>query len=253
MAEHTLRLPGTTPIAPSDWLQRDEVFAAQMACRDRLIAERPEAVHALLPDAQAAAAELRDAVIAALQGVAGYAQVPGGMRRPDGIEVPFDGPPLVAAGRLVQEDLCLLEKPEGAEEHVLTGAILCFPSNWTLEQKLGRSLSRIHLPVEPYDKNIARRVQRMFDLVRPEAPVMRANLLIHGAHDLHNPRREFEGHRPAPSEARFVRVERQVILRLPVTRAVVFSIHTYMVPAEALTAAQRTKLAEVRPGVFAAV
>jgi hypothetical protein len=253
MEAHTLRLPGTGPIDPADWLQRDEVFAEQMAYRDRLIAERPEAVHALLPGAEAAAAELRDAVIAAVAGAPGYMRTAAGMRRPDGVEVPLDGPPLVVAGRLAQEDFCLLEKPEGAEEHVLTGAILCFPSNWTLEQKLGKGLARIHLPVEPYDENVARRVQRMFDMIRPEAPLMRANLLVYGAHDLHNPRREFERHRPAPGEARFVRVERQVLLRLPASRAVVFSIHTYLAPTGALTEAQRAKLAEARPGVFAAV
>ena len=38
MAAHTLRLPGTVPIALEDWLQRDEVFGPQMALRDRLIA-----------------------------------------------------------------------------------------------------------------------------------------------------------------------------------------------------------------------
>ena len=39
------------------------------------------------------------------------------MRRPDGVLVPLDGPPLITAGRLVQEDLCLLEKPDGEAEH----------------------------------------------------------------------------------------------------------------------------------------
>jgi hypothetical protein len=137
MADHTLRLPGTVPIVLNDWLQRDEVFAAQMALRDRLIAERPEAVHALLPEGEAAAAELLATVLAHLGGVAGYARTGVGMIRPDGVEVPLEGAPLVAAGRLVQEDLCLLDKPAGAAEHVLTGAVLCFPSNWTLAQKLG--------------------------------------------------------------------------------------------------------------------
>ena len=59
--------------------------------------------------------------------------------------VPLDGPPLIAAGRLVQEDLCLLEKPEAAAEHVLTGAILCFPSNWTLAAEAGQG-ARAHPP-----------------------------------------------------------------------------------------------------------
>lgn len=251
MAEHTLRLPGTTPIALSDWLQRDEVHAEQMAYRDRLIAERGAEVHGLLPGAEPAAGELLATVLAHLDGVAGYRREASAMRRPDGVLVPLDGPPLIAAGRLVQEDLCLLEKADGAAEHRLTGAILCFPSNWTLAEKLGHGLARIHLPVEPYDANIARRVQRMFDLIRPEAPVMRANLLIYGRHDLYNPRREFDRHRPAPGGGRFVRVERQTILRLPRTGAVVFSIHTYMLTPEVLSAEQRAKLAEALPGAFA--
>lgn len=252
MAGHTLRLPGTTPIDPADWLQRDEVFAEQMAWRDALIAGRGPEVHALLPGAEPAAEELLGAVLAHLEGVPGYRRTGAAMRRPDGVLVPLDGPPLLTAGRLVQEDLCLLEKAEGAAEHRLTGAILCFPSNWTLAEKLGHGLSRIHRPVEPYDETLARRVQRMFDTIRPEAPVMRANLLIYGAGDLWNPRREFERHRPPPGEGRFVRVERQTMLRLPLTRAVVFSIHTYMVEPVALTPEQREKLDEARPGAFAA-
>lgn len=250
MAEHTLRLPGTQPIAPEEWLQRDDAFAAQMALRDRLIAERPAAVHAMSGGARPAAEELLALVLAHLDGVAGYARAGDTLRRPDGVAAPLDGPPLIAAGRLVQEDLLILEQPEAAAEHVLTGGILCFPSNWTLAEKLGRGLARIHLPVDGYDDGIARRVQRMFDLLRPEAPLMRANMLLYGEAKLYNPRREFDRHRPAPGAARYIRVERQVLLRLPVTRAVVFSIHTYMVRPEALSDAQRARLELVRPRAF---
>ena len=58
MADHTLRLPGTVPIDPADWLQRDEVFAAQMAERDRLIADHPAEVLAMAGSARPAAEEL---------------------------------------------------------------------------------------------------------------------------------------------------------------------------------------------------
>ncbi|MBP7243031.1 DUF3445 domain-containing protein [Amaricoccus sp.] len=250
MEDHMMRLPGTGPIALADWLQRDDAFAAQMACRDRLIAERTAEVHALLPGAEAAAAELHDLVLAHLDAAPGYAQAPGAVLRPDGVRVPLDGPPLLVAGRLVQEDLCLLDKAEGEAEHRLVGAILCFPSNWTLSQKIGRTLGRIHVPIESYDAGIARRVQRMFDLIRPEAPVMRANLIVYAEGDLFNPRPEFERHTPDPGTGRFVRVERQTILRLPETRAMVFSIHTWMVALSALTPEQRARLAAVRPGAF---
>lgn len=252
MADHTLRLPGTVPIALAEWLQRDDVFAEQMAARDYLIAERPAAVHAVADAARPAAAELLALVLAHLDGVPGYAREGEAMRRPDGVLVPLDGEPLVVAGRLVQEDLVLLERPEGGDEHVLTGAILCFPSNWTLAEKFGKGLVRIHLPVERYDESIARRVQRLFDAIRPEAPIMRANLLLYSDPALFNPRHEFARHTPDPGAAEFVRVERQTLLRLPETRAVVFSIHTYMVRPADLTPEQRVKLAEVRPGAFVA-
>src|SRR6188474_3201675 len=146
MAEHMLRLPGTVPVPLADWLQRDEVFAEQMAARDYLIAERPAAVHAIADGARPAAAELLSVVLAHLEGVPGYVREGATMRRPDGVLVSLGGEPLIAAGRLVQEDLVLLERPEGADEHLLTGAILCFPSNWTLAEKFGKGLVRIHLP-----------------------------------------------------------------------------------------------------------
>jgi dimethylamine monooxygenase subunit A len=251
MAAHTLRLPGTGPIDPADWLQRDDAFAPQMACRDRLIAERPEAVHAMTDPCRPGAEELLAVLLDHLARDPGYVREGEAIRRPDGVLVPLVGPPLLVAGRLVQEDLCLLDKPEGGDEHLLTGAILCFPSNWTLAQKLGHPLSRIHLPIEVYDATMARRVQRLLDLLRPEAPLMRANLLLYGEPALFNPRPEFARHTPEPGGARFVRVERQVLLRLPASRAVVFSIHTYMVRPEALTPEQRARLEAVRPEALA--
>ncbi len=251
MADHTLRLPGTQPIDRADWLLRDEVFADQMAYRDALIADRPAFVHAMAESCRPAAEELLAEVLSDLARVPGYVRDGATLRRPDGVTVPLDGPPLLVAGRLIQEDLVVLEKPEGAEEHHLTGAILCFPSNWTLSEKFGKGLARIHLPVESYDENIARRVQRLFDGIRVGQPIMRANLLIYGRTDLHNPRHEFARHHPDPGDARYIRVERQTFLRLPTTRAVIFGIHTFMVAPDALTPEQRTRLDEVRPDALA--
>lgn len=249
MEAHMLRLPGTVPIAPEDWLQRDEAFAAQMAERDRLIAEAAAEVHAMAETARPAADELLDLVLAQVERAPGYLREPGAVRRPDGDAVPLEGPSLLVAGRLVQEDLVILEKADGEPEHRLTAAILCFPSNWTLAQKFGMALTRIHLPVDAYDEGVAKRVQRLFDAVRPEAPLMRANLVPYAHANLHSPRPEFDRHQPA--EVRYVRSERQTLLRLPETRAVVFSIHVYQVPIESLTGAERARLEAVRPDWFA--
>jgi hypothetical protein len=251
MADHTLRLPGTVPIDPADWLQQDEVFALQMAERDRLIAERPEEVLAMPEAARPAAEELLALILARLTDAPGYAREGEAVRRPDGVVVPLGGPPLAVAGRLVQEDLVILERADGEAEHRLTAAVLCFPSNWTLAQKLGMPLVRIHLPVDAYDETVARRVQRLFDAIHPGAPLMRANLIPYAQASLHSPRPEFSRHSPGPGEVRFVRVERQTLLRLPETRAVVFSIHVYQVPLAAIAGEERERLEAVRPQWFA--
>ena len=86
----------------------------------------------------------------------------------------------------------------------------------------------IHIPVPQYDEGIARRVQRLFDGVQVGRPLWRANSLWHGFPDLHQPKSESLPRRSYGPDAPYFRSERQVIMRLPETRAVVFSIHTFV-------------------------
>ncbi|TMV13290.1 heme-dependent oxidative N-demethylase family protein [Arenibacterium halophilum] len=218
------RLPGVAPLDMEDWLIADEAFAGQMARRDRLLTTQPDTVRALDRSAQAAAEEVLDMALAQAYPGAGV-----DVTRHDGIHVPIDRTdPLLTLGRLVQEDVCILQKQ--GDEHVLTGAVLCFPASWSLDEKFMRPLARIHEPVDTYDTDMARRVQRLFDGVRPGRPLWRCNAIWYDDAELHQPRREGV-RRAAPSRdtAAFLRSERQCILRLPETGAVVFSIHTYVV------------------------
>lgn len=235
------RLPGILPFDRAEWLELDEAYAGQMAERDRLIAERPSDVLALADGVWPAAAELYRTVLADLPGL-GFRLSPTAAVRPDGVAVPLDPDrPLLTLGRLVQEDLCLME-PGGQGEHVLTGAVLCFPASWTLAEKIGRPLIRIHAPVRDYDAGVAPRVQRLFDAIRPERPLWRMNYNRYMTADLFQPRREGEP-RPRPAgPAPYLRSERQCLLKLPETGAVVFSIHTYVVAMEALPETARVAL-----------
>ena len=228
------RLPGILPLDPDDWLRVDEAYGAQMAERERLIAERPEAVMAALPGSEPAVAELFAAVTARLPGL-GFAAEGDGWRCPDGRFVARTGAPLAVLGRLVQEDLVLLQ--DGSDgHHVLTAAVLCFPASWTLSEKIGRGLPGIHNPVAAYDGALAQRVQRLFDAVRPGQPLWRGNVLDYTDPALFQPRREDEK-RPRDTARRgYIRSERQVVMRLPETRAVLFAIHTYLVRRETLSA-----------------
>ena len=232
------RLPGVQPLDPADWLLVDDAFAGQMALRDDLIATAPEQVHAQHPKARAAAVELLETVLAVLADRPGFTRSGDSLCRPDGVTVPLNpAAPLLTLGRLVQADWCLLQ-PEGGA-HVLTGAILCFPASWRLADKIGRPLPAIHAPVPEYDAPLAARVQRLFDGVRAGAPLWRANLLAYADPTLHQPLPEGTPRPPVPAPAPYLRSERQAIARLPRTGAVVFSIHTAVVPRAALTPAQR--------------
>ncbi|MEZ5751126.1 MAG: DUF3445 domain-containing protein [Paracoccaceae bacterium] len=226
------RLPGIQPLDPEDWLRVDDAYAGQMAERERLISTHPDLVHALLPHARPAAEELLEVVLDRLSAL-GFTAEGQAWRCPDGRLVNVDhAHPLLTLGRLLQNDFCLLH--EGPEGHILTGAILCFPASWTLAQKLGRNLLGIHVPVAGYD-TLAPRVQRLFDAIRPERPLWRANVLDYVDPALFQPRREDES-RPRREDGAFIRSERQCLLRLPRSNAVVFSIHTYLVRRDTLTA-----------------
>lgn len=223
------RLPGVAPLVAEDWIIVDDAFAAQMALRRRLIAERRADVIALDEAARPAAEELLNAVLQALASRDDYRVEPGHVTRPDGVTVALErDDPMGTIGLLVQQDFCLMEK-RGAE-HVLTGAVLCFPANWTLSEKFGHPLLRIHVPVPSYDENLARRVQRLFDGVQAGRPLWRSNCLVYDDPRLFAPMSEAMSREERhPREGDYLRSERQSLWRLPESGAVAFGIHTFMV------------------------
>lgn len=240
------RLPGVQPLAREDWLLRDEAFTAQMAYRDWLLVHRRAAVFAQTEKANEPAEELRDIVI----DECGFQQSGDIFSRPDGVQVDVSADTaLFTAARLTQMDICILQ--DDGEQHILTAGVMCFPSSWKLSQKLGRSLASIHAPVGEYDERIATSVQRMFKAIRVEQPLWRANFLIYTDPDLHQPRAEGVAKLMAPDAPRYVRVERQTFRRLPKTGAVVFGIHTSVVPTSALSDTQFEALQNLRPEVGA--
>ena len=137
--------------------------------------------------------------------------------------------PLDVAGRLVAEDLCLLQEVDG--RIVLTAASLCAPAHWRLADKLGRSLSAIHAPVPGYAETLAAPIDRFLATLKPERPVWRLNWGI--VHDPTPFQPEPSGAAPSltaadAGEKLWLRVERQTLRRLPQSGAVVFTIRTYI-------------------------
>ncbi|WP_083464372.1 DUF3445 domain-containing protein [Phaeobacter sp. 11ANDIMAR09] len=221
-----VKLPGIKPLNLEDWLLPDDAFSGQMACRQSLLTERCEEVLQMDPGALGPAQELLQLVLDhRYQGQRDQVQ------RPDGLSVEIDWQdPLATLGRIAQEDFCILERRKGSTEHVLTGVVLCFPASWTLSEKFMRPLIAIHETVDSYDGNMAARVQRLFDGVQVGRPLWRFNALWYHAPDLYAPRSVHDRRDTSHgSDAPYMRSEKQCILRLPRSGAVVFSIHTFMV------------------------
>lgn len=222
------KLPGIAPCAAGDWLRVDEAYAAQMGVRLRLLSERRDDVLWMPQDALKPAQEVLEEALTLLPNM-GFEVSAESVLCPDGRVVDIDwSAPLALLGTLIQEDICLMEKR--GEAHVLTGAVLCFPASWRLSEKAGKPLIAIHEPVEEYDEALAPRVQRLFDGVKAGRPLWRFNQLWYDDPTLYQPR-PGSARRIAPSAkaAPYLRAERQCLVRMPRTQAVVFSIHSYVV------------------------
>ena len=228
----TARLPGVGRVAVEDWLTQSDSYAAQMAYRRALIATKREVVFQTTPEAEAACVELRDIICAE-----------GGHPKSE------THPPLLDAAVHVQEDLCILQKQ--GERHILTAAVMCFPSSWNLRDKIGRSIDSIHQPVPEFSK-VAQIVERMLSAIRVEQPLGRANFLIYTDPELHQPRSEGIDKPIDPNAPRYIRVERQSFRRLPETHAVVFAIHTYVVAEDSLSDEEHAALAVFKPELLKA-
>jgi hypothetical protein len=215
MGTHALRL--------DDWFQVDQMRDPEVALRRQLFDERPDDVYAMLPWAEDAAQEVFD-LLTEWMSVRGLMPAAG---------VDGDLPPLAAAGMLVQDDLCLMNFQDG--QWRLGGAILCFPSVWRLQDKIGQTTAAIHGPVGHYADELEPRVDRFFDRMRVESPVWRRNLTLKPTNALFLPISKAGSTMQLVSVAEdgspyWLRTERQTLRKLPRSGAILFTIRTQLAP-----------------------
>lgn len=141
---------------------------------------------------------------------------------------------LAGARLLVADDLCVLLP--GDDGWRLAAGCVCFPSYWRPRDRIGAPLTDVHRPVPGYPGPLAGRVDGFLGRLRPGQGVWRRNWLVHDVPDLHLPTWVDDVDRPTPvPERRWLRSERQTLVRLPSTDAVVFTIRTQQVPMAVLT------------------
>jgi dimethylamine monooxygenase subunit A len=226
---------GLTPIDETAWFELGPNFVADLAAKKGLLAARHAEVFAVWPEAEAPAAELLGLMATNLSRDEPALFAHSGDRfvnRATGEDWNIARPslhPLDIAGRLVPEDLCLLQTIGG--RMLLVGASLCSPARWLLGEKIGKPIAAIHEPVPGYAEALARPVDQFLASLKPDRLMSRFNW---GIADDPAP------FQPVPPTALvaataenagtrlWLRVERQTFRRLPRTGAIVFTIRTYI-------------------------
>lgn len=233
---------GLAPLDLAAWIEPDDRLLADLAEKDRLLAERRAVVFAAEPYTGDAQREVLALLVAHLPDrfpdvwrvePDGTVTIAGG-RRIDPAAEPEA--PLVTAARLVQEDLLVMRR--GPDGWRLAAAALCFPSAWSLGEKFGASLDGLHERVPGYPGAMAARMGRIFDSLRPEQPVWRLNWSLFPDDRLHHPEskgrpRAWFGSDDDLAAAVFVRVERQTLRRLPGSGDLLFTVRIHVDPLTA--------------------
>ncbi|HEY0756954.1 MAG TPA: DUF3445 domain-containing protein [Ktedonobacteraceae bacterium] len=153
--------------------------------------------------------------------------------------------PLDWVGRQMQEDLLILRRTD-AEGMSLVAGQLCFPNAWCLDDKMQQSFVAIHQSVPFFAEYLGRSSSLLLQRLKAGRPVWRLNWSFkttarlnqtpHFHHEEVQAARQIT--RENAGERCFLRIERQGLVRLPVTNAVLFTIHTYQAPlAQVVTTA----------------
>jgi dimethylamine monooxygenase subunit A len=229
---------GLTPLNEAEWLVPDASLPEILAEKRRLLATRSESVLCVLPEASAVSVEL-------LQLLAGHLprHFPSIYRLGKDGQLTntashetwnIDGPPLHPldiAGRLVAEDLCLMQASDAG--YRLIGATLCFPNRWQLEEKIGQPLDFIHAPVPGFAPALERPVAHFFAALKPDRILARVNWGIADDPTRFQPIGRDADAAITPEtvgSALYLRIEYQTLRRLPESQAVLFTIRTEIMP-----------------------
>ena len=230
---------GLVATPEAEWFEIDALYPAEMAERRRLLDHQRDAVFAAEPASAPARAEVLAMVLDHLT-----ATYPDWFARGEtAVHVRLTGEtlplaaydPLELAGRLVQEDLCVIETPEPGDVR-LTAAVLCFPSRWRLDEKIGRPLAAVHGRVPFYQERLAVPVDRFMERIRPGHIAARINWAMVDDPTLFQPEGKGRTGQDASitaanaGERLYLRVERQTLRRMPASGAVLFGIRVHVYP-----------------------
>lgn len=237
---HKLFTIGVKPLDPADWIDVDDQLLNYLDEKDRLAERAYDKIFVAEPGTETAQAEALTLLADYLperfpdiyQRIGPQIDIIPAFRR---VRLDTLYPPLLVAGGLVQEDLVIMRRDDTGWR--LVAGHLCFPSSWRLHEKFGKALQEIHTPVPDFgrDTRNATIIERMFDNLRPEQPIIRWNWSLHADDALHHPHSVGQWRfGDEKIDSLFFRLERQTLRKLPGSGDILFTIRIYLDPLEAM-------------------
>ncbi len=188
-----------------------------LAERQRWLAEEPEKYAGFMPEATAAILET--------------CQLTRSLGFPVKTSTSSPRDQLLELGQAWEPDLVWMH-PGSDGVHRLVGGIVCFPSSWALTEMLGRPMSGVHALVPGLNDLLSRQIETFLTKLAPGVPWQRENWGLSRDADLnHHPSRPRPPLDPTiRAEDVWVRLEHQLLLKLPASGSVLFGIRLQIVP-----------------------
>lgn len=213
---------GVRPLEPRRWFEFGDDAPALLRRKREVLATNRDTAFRALEGVERDCGEVLDEIVEHLAAVH-----PDVDRHVDPSEHP-----LVAAARLVPEDLVVMTERDG--QLVFAAGVVCFPNRWDLASKLGLPLREVHAPVARLNDQLAAPIDAFFERLTPERSFWRLGWGLIETPELYQPLDGTAAPRdpiPAASEAGrrvWVRVERETLRRFARTGVVVFTIRTHL-------------------------
>lgn len=142
---------------------------------------------------------------------------------------------LAGLGGALEPDILFLSA-DAEGRFRLRGGVLCFPTGWALEEKIGQTLDAIHGVVPGLNPALGSPIQQFLARLKPGPVFLRDNwgLAATDELNLHPARRIAPPAPPVALERLWLRVEYQALMALPETRGIVFGIRIALHRLDAL-------------------
>jgi hypothetical protein len=206
MTNDFLHRVGTRPLEVAKWLPSDRETEPTIAMKRELLRTRRSEVVGLLEGGEDAADE-------AAQLVAAFA---GKKLESTGIDA------LVEAALMVADDIVVMKS-------VVVAGVVCSPSRWRLNSKLGQDMLAVHRPVAKYAEQVGGAVDTTMARLKADKPMIRSNWTIEDHCAMFQPVGPNTPLVNDPSHL-WVRMERQTLRALPLCGGSMFTIRTYQQP-----------------------